>query len=98
MLARVIGAIFLVATLLMRTMVPLRIANIIGSAFFAAFGALAGDVRILLLYFLMIPINGIRLRQMLSLVKKARVAAQGDLSTKWQWFWFKPRRLTRDLV
>jgi hypothetical protein len=78
-----IGAIFLVATLLMRTMVPLRIANIIGSAFFAASGALSGDVKILLLYLLMVPINGIRLRQMLSLVKKARVAAQGDRSMEW---------------
>ena len=45
-----IGAIFLVATLLTRTMVPLRIANIIGNVFFAGFGALAGDVRTLLLY------------------------------------------------
>src|ERR1041384_7178188 len=37
----VIGAIFLVTTLLMHTMVPLRIANMIGCTFFAAFGALS---------------------------------------------------------
>jgi hypothetical protein len=35
-----IGAIFFVATLLTQTMVPLRVANMIGCAFFAAFGAL----------------------------------------------------------
>src|ERR1019366_10306446 len=34
-----IGAIFFVATLLMRTMVPLRISNIISDLFFVAFGA-----------------------------------------------------------
>jgi len=78
-----IGAIFLVATLLTRTMVPLRIANIIGNVFFAGFGALAGDVRTLMLYALMVPINALRLHQMVSLVKKARVAAQGDLSMEW---------------
>src|SRR5216110_3128196 len=54
-----IGAVFLVATLLTRTMVPLRISNIIGSLFFAGFGALAGDVRTLLLYLLMVPINAL---------------------------------------
>jgi len=78
-----IGSIFLVATLLTRTMVPLRIANIIGNVFFAGFGALAGDVRTLLLYLLMVPINALRLHQMISLVKKARTAAQGDLSMEW---------------
>src|SRR6201998_642529 len=36
-----VGAIFFVATLLTQTMVPLRVANMIGCAFFAGFGALA---------------------------------------------------------
>ena len=77
------GAIFFVATLLTQTMVPLRVANMVGCAFFAAFGALAGDVKTLLLYLLLLPINAIRLRQMLTLVKKARSAAEGDTSMEW---------------
>src|ERR1700759_2083956 len=64
-----IGAIFFVATLLTQTMVPLRVANMIGCAFFAAFGALAGSITTFFLYLLMIPINAYRLRQMLALVK-----------------------------
>src|SRR5271156_7123478 len=40
-----IGAIFFVATLLTQTMVPLRVANMIGCACFAGFGALAHDVK-----------------------------------------------------
>jgi hypothetical protein len=79
----VVGAIFFVATLLMRTMVPLRVANIIGCAFFAGFGALSGTITTFLLYLLMIPINAYRLRQMLRLVKKARSATQGDKSMEW---------------
>src|ERR1700761_4377106 len=78
-----IGAIFFVATLLTQTMVPLRVANIIGCAFFAAFGALTGAVTTFLMYLLMIPINASRLRQMLALVKKARTATQGDMSMEW---------------
>ena len=77
------GAIFFVATLLTQTMVPLRVANMVGCAFFAAFGALAGDVKTLLLYLLLLPINAIRLRQMLTLVKKARSASEGDTSMEW---------------
>src|ERR1700751_2202340 len=78
-----VGAIFFVATLLTQTMVPLRVANIIGCAFFAVFGALTGAITTFLLYFLMIPINAYRLRQMLALVKKARTAMQGDMSMEW---------------
>jgi CRP-like cAMP-binding protein len=78
-----IGAIFFVATLLTQTMVPLRVANMIGCAFFAGFGALAGNITTFLLYLLMVPINAFRLHQMLRLVKKARTATQGDTSMEW---------------
>jgi hypothetical protein len=78
-----VGAIFFVATLLMRTMVPLRVSNMISDVFFVAFGALAGDIKTFLLYLLLFPINALRLYQMLSLVKKARSATQGDTSMEW---------------
>ena len=86
-----VGAIFFVATLLMQTMVPLRIANMAGCTFFATFGALSGNVATFLLYLLLLPINAIRLRQMLKLVKKARDATQGDMSVEW----LKPFRTER---
>ncbi len=78
-----IGAIFFVATLLTQTMVPLRVSNMIGCAFFVGFGALAGDIKTFLLYLLLLPINALRLHQMLNLVKKARSATQGDTSMEW---------------
>ena len=78
-----VGAIFFVATLLTQTMVPLRVANMIGCAFFAGFGALSGTITTFLLYLLLVPINAFRLRQMLVLVKKARSATQGDTSMEW---------------
>src|SRR6201999_4434375 len=62
---------------------PLRVANMIGCAFFAGFGALAGNITTFLLYLFMVPINAYRLRQMLVLVKKARGATQGDTSMEW---------------
>jgi hypothetical protein len=90
-----IGAIFFVATLLMQTMVPLRIANMVGCTFFATFGALSGNVATFLLYLLLLPINGVRLGQMLKLVKKARNAAQGDMSMEWLKPFMTERRYRR---
>jgi hypothetical protein len=78
-----VGSVFFVATLLTQTMVPLRVANMVGCACFAAFGILAGDVKTFLLYLLLLPINAVRLHQMLNLVKKARAATKGDMSMEW---------------
>jgi hypothetical protein len=77
------GAIFFVTTLLMRTMVPLRVAGIVSDVFFIGYGVLSSTVTTLILYVLLLPINIFRLAQMLRLVKKARIAAQGDLSMDW---------------
>jgi Cyclic nucleotide-binding domain len=90
-----VGAIFFVATLLMQTMVPLRIANMAGCTFFATFGALSGNVATFLLYLLLLPINAVRLRQMLKLVKKARNATQGDMSMEWLKPFMTERRYRR---
>jgi hypothetical protein len=86
------GAVFYVATLMVRTIVPLRVIGIISMLFFIAYGAMAGAVTTFLLYLLSLPINVFRLRQMLSLVKRARVSAQGDLSMDWLRPFMTPRR------
>jgi CRP-like cAMP-binding protein len=86
------GAIFFVATLMVRTIVPLRVIGIISNVFFIAYGALAGSASTFFLYLLSLPINAIRLRQMLSLVRKARVSAQGDLSMDWLRPFMNPRK------
>jgi hypothetical protein len=59
------------------------VANMAGCAFLATFGALTGSVATFLYYLLLLPINAVRLRQMLKLVKKARNATQGDMSMEW---------------
>jgi Cyclic nucleotide-binding domain len=78
-----LGAICFVATLLMRTIVPLRIAAIVSDVFFVGYAALANSVTTFILYVLLLPINVVRLYQMVKLVKRAREAADGDLSMDW---------------
>src|SRR5262245_11439182 len=65
------GAIFFVATLLMRTIVPLRIAALISNVFFIAYGVLANSINAFILYCLLLPINSVRLYQMIKLIRKA---------------------------
>src|SRR5258708_19850155 len=62
-----VGAIFFVATLLTQTMVPLRVANMFGCAFFTGFGSLAGSVKTLLLYLLLLPSNPLNHHQIINL-------------------------------
>ena len=74
-----VGAIFLVATLLMQTIVPLRVANR-SAACSSSPMARSRETSGLFLYLLLLPINAIRLRQMLDLIKRARIATEGDTS------------------
>ena len=83
---------------MVRTIVPLRVIGIISIVFFIAYGALAGAVATFLLYLLSLPINIIRLRQMLNLVKKARISAQGDLSMDWLRPFMTPRKYKKGEV
>jgi CRP-like cAMP-binding protein len=90
-----VGAIFFVATLLMQRMVPLRVTNMIGCTFFTISGALSGSVATFLLYLLLLPVNAVRLRQLLKLVKKARNATQGEMSMEWLKPFMSERRYRR---
>jgi hypothetical protein len=70
------GALMYVATLMVRTIVPLRIFGIISMLFFIAYDAMAGAVATLLLYLVSLPVNVVRLSQILNLNKKARISAR----------------------
>jgi Cyclic nucleotide-binding domain len=78
-----VGAGLYAATFIMRTMVPLRIFGIISTLFFMAYGILDGIIVTVLLYLVLFSVNSFRLWQILRLVKKAKVAAEGDLSMDW---------------
>jgi CRP-like cAMP-binding protein len=87
-----LGAIFFVVTMIVRTIIPLRIFSIFSNVFFVAYGALSGSAATFFLYLLSLPINIMRLRQMQSLVNKARISAQDDLSIDWLRPFMSPRK------
>jgi hypothetical protein len=86
-----VGAIFLILTFVVRTIVPMRVLTIVSIVFFLGSAALAGSVPRFFLYLLALPINIIRLVQIRNLVKKARSSAQGTLSLDWLRPFMTPR-------
>ena len=73
------GALYIAAHY-MKTMVPLRLTEIASNALFVVYGAMYPSWPTLALYGLLIPLNALRLYEMLELIKKVREAAQHDLS------------------
>lgn len=78
-----IGAVFYVASMTLRTMIPLRIAAIISNVLFMGYGLLAKALPTFLMYAVLLPINCVRLYQIQKLVKRVKVASQGDLDMDW---------------
>jgi CRP/FNR family cyclic AMP-dependent transcriptional regulator len=67
----------------MKTMVPLRICEIASNVLFVIYGAMYPSWPTLFLYGILVPLNSLRLWEMLDLVKKVRSASQGDLTMDW---------------
>ena len=78
-----IGAGFYAASFLSPTMVRLRVFALLSSFSFIAYGLLGGAVATFCMYLLLSFVNSLRLSQILKLVKKARVAVEGNLSLDW---------------
>ena len=76
------GALY-IASHYMKTMVPLRICEIASNALFVIYGAMYPSWPTLALYGILVPLNSLRLYEMLHLIKKVRSASQGDLSMDW---------------
>jgi CRP-like cAMP-binding protein len=78
-------------TFYMKTMIPLRAIGIGANFAFITYGFLGGLYPVLILHLILLPLNGLRLRQMLLLTQQVRQAAQGDLNMDW----IKPFTSTR---
>jgi CRP-like cAMP-binding protein len=70
-------------TFSMKTMVPLRVIGICSNCAFIAYGALGGLYPVLILHLILLPMNSLRLRQMLQLTQQVREATHGDLTMDW---------------
>ena len=78
-----VAAGLVIATLSMRTMIPLRIVGIASNIAFITYGVLFGSIPTVVLHSLLLPLNIYRLREMNNLIRKVRTASRGDMSLDW---------------
>lgn len=79
----VFGGLCYVASMSMKTVIPLRIAGIASAFFFLCSGIFARSFPSIFLYAMLLPLNSFRLYQLMELIKKVRAAASSDLSMDW---------------
>jgi CRP/FNR family cyclic AMP-dependent transcriptional regulator len=70
-------------TFYMKTMVPLRVAGIISNVLFIAYGYDLLAYPVLILHLVLLPLNIIRLRQMLKLISQIEAATKDNANLDW---------------
>lgn len=78
-----VAACLTIATYSMRTMVPLRVVGIGANCLFIVYGFLASAYPQLLLHSVLLPINCVRLHQMMRLIALVNEASEDNLSMEW---------------
>jgi CRP/FNR family transcriptional regulator, cyclic AMP receptor protein len=78
-----LAALLTITTYSRTTMISLRIVGLSANAMTIAYGILAHVYPPLFLHVVLLPLNSIRLYQMLQLVEKVKVASQSDLNMNW---------------
>lgn len=82
-IAGYLAAMLVFLTFYMKTMIPLRMIGICSNCMFIIYGSLDGLYPVLVLHLILLPLNGLRLREMLRLTKQVHRAAQNDLNMDW---------------
>jgi hypothetical protein len=89
-----VAAGLVIATLSMRTMIPLRIVGIVSNVAFVTYGALFGSVPTIMLHSILFPLNIYRLYEMRRLIKQVEAASKGDMSLDWLKPFMSERRVS----
>jgi CRP/FNR family cyclic AMP-dependent transcriptional regulator len=87
-----LAAALVFLTFYMKTMVPLRTIGLCSNCAFIIYGYLGGLYPVLILHLILLPLNSLRLRQMLQLTRQVRDTTHGDLNVM---DWLKPFASTR---
>jgi CRP/FNR family cyclic AMP-dependent transcriptional regulator len=72
------GAVFVVVSFMMKTMIPLRIMTILSNICFILYAYLESQYPTFVLHIVLLPLNAVRIYQMLLLVSRVRAASQGE--------------------
>ena len=90
-IAGYVAAVLVFLTFYTKTMIPLRLIGISSNCAFIAYGYLGGLYPVLILHLILLPLNALRLREMVRLTSQVRDASASDLNMDW----LKPFTSTR---
>ena len=88
-----VAAVLVFLTFYMQTMIPLRLVGICSNCVFIIYAYFGTLYPVLILHIILLPLNLLRLREMLRLTKQVSAATRADLSMDW----LKPFTSTRQL-
>ncbi|HEY5091219.1 MAG TPA: cyclic nucleotide-binding domain-containing protein [Polyangia bacterium] len=78
-----LGAVFVIATYAMRTMIPLRSVGLASNVILLGYAVASHAIPDMLLEAIVLPLNSARLVQMIRLTRKVEEATHSDLSMDW---------------
>jgi CRP-like cAMP-binding protein len=78
-----VAALLTLGTFAVSKMIPLRIIGICANFAFISYGILEPIYPVLVLHTILLPVNSLRLYQMLQLTRRVKEASQGDLNFDW---------------
>jgi CRP/FNR family transcriptional regulator, cyclic AMP receptor protein len=78
-----IGAALVLASFQSKTMIPLRALSMASNLCFIVYAYLHLQYPTLVMHCVLLPLNAVRLQQMIRLVKRVRTAASGDNTMNW---------------
>ncbi len=82
-IAGYVAAVLVFMTFYTKTMIPLRLVGICSNCTFIFYGYLGHLYPVLILHMILLPLNAMRLREMLTLAKQVREAMRGDPNMTW---------------
>lgn len=89
------AAISTFATFWMRTMIPLRVVGIAANCLFMGYAYFGQLYPVFILHLTLLPLNALRLHQMLQLVNRVKEASSGSLSFDWLKSYMLSRRVNK---
>jgi uncharacterized protein YjeT (DUF2065 family) len=89
------GILLAIGTSAMRTMIPLRSMSLAANVVFVIYGLLTGLAPTAVVNAILLPVNALRLVQMIRLVRRVEHAASSDLSMDWLKPYMNPRSVAR---
>jgi CRP/FNR family transcriptional regulator, cyclic AMP receptor protein len=90
-----VGALLVVASFVVRTMIPLRALSAGSNLCIILYAYLDGQYPTLALNAALLPLNMLRMAQMMKLVRRVRIAARGDHTMEWLKPYMTRRRCAR---